>query len=636
MTLTKIYSLAQQYPTLVREVTTPTLPTFLASCLNLITPKSSAKSSAAPATLVEVIFRSFATLLPHHTTLYRPEASRLRLAIRPYLAPSVSDDFTPPSLQQSARRLAVLLHLTAAKNAGGEEWGKAVRGTVKSIHVTADQVFRAVVEDWESTAGYVGEPVDINKEPSGGSDSVDHLPTWTGIYAGVDRLVGLLAMLEEYIEGETFAPVSIPLGGILDVATRMLSIAAPSPSAPSGSARLHPAVDRDEREGLWSAMPQIYIAALKVVNATADLLQENYVPLAPGSLDLLTWIFSSGRSDPSFRQQAYRLTSKIIMLVGNSLDKSQSAKIVPVIRSCCRDLQIAESHVGFGSNSRVLNNAPSASALKGGIGLQHPTTLPLDTSLANTDTELIATASALLPLLVLYVPQRYLDIPLRSLIERTAILARNRDAMVACIMTPFIGKDGRSMTSIMPHATREFSDDIMVELLLRPRMPVVTAAAEKVPSDQTPVPTAEDDEELGFYEEAETERGYDGPQEDASISRDTSIADQELDSAASTSERQGFNNTQRLSFLPQDSNSPFSTEEASSIASPFGASNTIPLSLSVSQHMATPGRTVQPQNDQKTHTDVIMGDEPADSDDESVHLTMDLDTDTDEHESAIE
>jgi pre-rRNA-processing protein RIX1 len=173
-------------------------------------------------------------MLPRHTTIYRPFTSQIRLAIRPFLAPTSSDDlFVSRSLNESSQRLAVLLHQTAPKNAGGEEWGKAVRDLVHSVHRTADHVFRAVVEDWESAAGYSAKAVDVNQLLSGGGKAAEDLPQWTGIHAGVERLTGMLEFLAEYFRSETSTPVAIPLASILDVVTRMLSIAVPPASAES-------------------------------------------------------------------------------------------------------------------------------------------------------------------------------------------------------------------------------------------------------------------------------------------------------------------------------------------------------------------------------------------------------------------
>lgn len=611
------------YQTLVRELTTPTLPTFVTSCLNLITSKSSAKTVDAPPTLLVTIFCSFATLLPHYPTLYRPEVSRIRLAAKPYLVPTLSDGFVPSSLRESARRLVVLTHLTAIKNTGGEEWGKAILDVVKRIHMTADQVFRAVVEDWESTVGYIGEAVDVNQELAGGSNAVDDLPPWTGIYAGVDRILGLLGLLEEYIKGETSTPVSIPVGAIMDVITRMLSIAIPASSEPSGGVRLHPAIDRDERDGLWSGMPHIYIAALQVVDAIADRLQEGFVPLATLALNQLTWIFSSGSGEPSFHVRVYHLVGKILLLIGKCLDKSQIAKLGPIIRSCCGDLQPCDSYsINSGLLPGSIPGEPHPPNPNGGTSLQSRNVLPVDTNRQNTI--IIATASKLLPLFISHLPQKHLDIPLRSLIERTAILTPNKEAMLACIMNPLVGKDGRVISSIMPHVAREFGNDTMVELLLRPHMPLVPSTAEKSSLEETANVASEDENimmgQKTVEEEYET-HGDVGEQEVATL---------EANGQHNSLEIQGFGNP-RSNLSPRGS-SGFSISEANPVT--LGAPPDPPNLLSVSRHADTSKNSSSQSrihsSELKDHGDVIMAEQYLESDDESVHLTMELDTDTDE------
>ena len=617
LTLTKIYCMIYEYQTLVREVTTPTLPTFLASCLNLIAPKSAAKRGDVPLSLTEAIFCALATLLPRYPTLFRPEVSRIRLATRPYLAPTLSDSFAPSSLQDSARRLIVLLHLAAAKNAGGEEWSKAVRNTIQHIHVTADKVFRAVVEDWESAAGYIGEAVDTNMELAGGSSATDDLPPWTGIYAGVDRLTGLLAVLEEHIKGETFAPVSVPLGAIMDITTRMLSVAIPSPRDQSGGLRTHPAIDRDEREGLWGSMPQIHSATLRLIETVADRLQEAFVPLAAGALDQLTWIFPSGKNDITFRCRAYQLTRKILLLIGKSLDRRQTSKLVPIIRLCCKDLMPGAAYsAGSVTPSGSIAKGSSIQSLNGNMSQQTRILLPEGSSIQNR-----SAASELLPLLVSHLPQQHLDIPIRSLMERTAVLTHHSDALLACIMTPFIGKDGRAISSIMPYAAREFANEAIIELLLRPRMPVALGNY----SVREAAAVEPEDDDMDMHQESSEEQ-YESH-------RDTGMqelsAHEETD-LGNSSKKHGFGDALSSTSPSRHSAFSFSATDHPPPNIPHASSSSLSGSRQISTVVdeATHGLTTPAR--QMDHDDMRMDEESPDSSDESVHLTMELDTDSED------
>jgi pre-rRNA-processing protein RIX1 len=620
--------MTHQYPTLIREITTPTLPAFVTSCLNIIS-NSSNKTPDVPSSLVESVFRSFALLLPRHTAIYRPFASQIRVVTKPYVAPTGSyGAFVSSSLKESARHLAIALHQTVAKNAGGEEWSKAVRELVKDTHVTADNVFRAVIEDWESTAGYVGGPIDVNQALCGGGRSPDDLPQWSGIVAGVERLTGLLEMLAEYFRNETSTPVAIPLGSITDVVTRMLSIAMPASDSSSrqGSARLHPAIDRDEKDGLWCGMPQVYVAALQVVVAVAERLQVAFMPLAQGIFDQLVWVFPFGRSHPEFRLVTYVVVAKVLLHIGQSFDNAQVGKLGSIMRSCCKDLQPVDpdSHNGIivedaGKKSHGHNANQNADTF---LQNKH---IAVESGLDEAD--LTVAARSLLPLLLSHIPQQYVHVSLRSLIERTAILSHDKDAMLASILNPFVGKNGKEMASVLPHLTRDYGQDMAVEVLLRPRMPLVPSSGARVLTEDGIQEESEDEDmELDSYNEAT--QGL--------IQHNTSAHTQ------SVSEHPGLAPAAH-STLPESSNvhsghlglglgkpatphvAAFTPDIAEAPEISFGHSSHSALAPKESKTLVS---AVPSRHNTTKEEDVKMDSEDESSDDESVHLTMELDTDS--------
>ncbi|PVH85604.1 hypothetical protein DL98DRAFT_511639 [Cadophora sp. DSE1049] len=605
MTLTKIYSMTQQYQTLVREITTPTLPTFVTSCLNLLS-TSSKKAPGGPTSLEEVVFQSFAVLVPRHAAIFRPFASQIRLAVRPFLAPTSSDGFfTSSSLRDSARRLVVILHQTAAKNTSGEEWGKAVRGLVKDVHMTADHVFRAVVEDWESAAGYVGEAVDVNQELHGGSATGDDLPLWIGIHAGVERMTGRLELLAEYLKVETAAPVAVPLGAIMDMVTRMLSIAIPLPqsSAAKSEARLHPAIDRDERDGLWVGMPQVYVAALQLVDTMSVRLEDGFLPLAQESFDQLAWVFEYGKHSPEFRLIAYVVTAKILFYVGQSFNQAQCDKLAGISQACCQDIQ--EAHPNFigvtvvddvGSKPQGNQNAEAF--------LRSRVTVPTEHHIANP--ALNAAARDLLPMFLSHLPQQYLKLATRSLVDRTSILTHNKDAMLASVLNPMFANNGSTLPSILPHLTREFGHDATVEILLRPRMPLVPSTATRSIVNET-VDEESEDEDMGLNAESTLIQN-----------NDTSTSAPVPQDPFAVASQPGFGSSTDTPQRTLLHHSTFGTNTSPG-AIPSMNGNFMGATASSGVSQAQPD---QP--------DESMAQDDDSSDDESVHLNMELDTDSDE------
>ncbi|CAG8981846.1 hypothetical protein HYALB_00013655 [Hymenoscyphus albidus] len=609
--LTKIYSMTHQYPTLVREITTPTLSAYVDSCLKAISGQD------VPSSLIESVFQSFASLLPHHTTTFRPFTFKLRAATRLYLAPTLSGNvFVPSSLQESARHLVVLIPLTAPKASGkdttGEEWAKAVRELIKTTHVTADSVFRAVVEDWESSTDYIGESVDINRELSGGGDAAEDFPAWTGVTSGVERLVGLVGLLAEYCKAETSTHVCIPLGAILDLVSRILSIAVPSSDGSSGqgNARLHPAIDRDERDGLWCGMPEIYITALDLIQTLAGRLQEGFVPIAQEILDQIVWLFPFAKSTTEFRTIAYAVTSNILVHTGQSFDKTQTGKVFPIIRACCKDLQSyddtakdAKIQEGLitGKKSQFVNqNADSF------LQSKQPTTLS-----SLEDTPLTRSAKSLLPLFLSHLPQQHIDISLRALLERTAILAHQKDAMLASILNPFVGKNGKAMASILPHLTREFPEDDVVEILLRPRMPLVSSGGLKGLSYDAEN-LDEEDEDMGIGAEDEEER-FEVERQIHGETTGHEVVDNQPGLGFTKSQKDPFATGAKNGFSTSRSNTGVAAPSSAMVDHLFEASKKDSVAVS-----------------QAGNEDVAMDGGEESSDDESVHLTMQLDTDSED------
>jgi pre-rRNA-processing protein RIX1 len=613
--LTKIYLMTHQYQTLVREITTPTLPAFVTACLALVSPKSN--KSTVISSLEETIFEALAMLVPRHTSIFRPFASQIRLVARRYIAPTSSDGtFIPLFVKESARRLYVVLHQTAAKNTGAEEWSKAVREFIRETHATADQVFRAVIEDWESNSGYSGPSVDVNQGLSGGGNAAEALPPWSGIFAGTERLIGLLEMLAAYLKEETSAPVALPIGSLMDILNRMLSIAIPSSMSKGASARLHPAIDRDERDALCANLPQVYIAALQLVRSMSERLEGSFLSVAQAVFDQLVWVFPFGKHDQEFCTVAYEITIIVLMRIGQSLSRNQVGKCYDILRSCCKDLEVMDpSLVTDATSPSTKSRTHNADTF-----LRHiPATAQSNSAQGTTLTHY---AQKLLGISLSHIPQHYLDVSMRSMVERTAILSHNKDAMLASVLYPFVGKNGKAMASILPHLTREFGDDATVEILLRPRMPLLPSATRPLLNDAVDAEDMDNDEDML--------PPIDAPEPQDADSEDTNRAmapTMKLDSGVQ----------------PKEAHNAFSSNAPSS--SSFGFGN---LPSSTSNLPAQPPKSIL-RHTQQPSTDVEMSEahheqhkviepkvqnggaeEEESSSDESVHLTMQLDTDSED------
>ncbi|KAI1812145.1 rRNA processing/ribosome biogenesis-domain-containing protein [Poronia punctata] len=470
----KIFSLMHQYPTLVRETVTPNLSAFATACLQILKPPVSSKVGKAPYTLVETIFEAISTLIVLHPTTLRQSAAKFKSEIRPYLVPTISDDIlVPASLQESSRRLAIRLHMTIAKGGDSTEWTNHVQQLVKTAHSTADQVFRAVQENWESTIGHKPQAINIDIEPQGGGGDQDHYPRWAGIQAGGERIIGLLDFIGDYLRYRTRAAVTIPITALTDITSRISSIKPPSPGREKSDAgQMNPAIGREEKDELWAVFPDIQIAVLRLHLALLQRLDKSYIPLAPGTLDQTLRIFQSLYRLPAARTTAFSLINEILQLCGPTLPKFMVEGLSLVIKCCCRDLLAAAGHMqkpktqtSSSSSSSDKTNKKTISQdadayLRGTIKAQD------DIMTVSLDANHLQAANSLLTALFNYLPQQYIPSSLRTQMLRTAILCRNRDAQVASILHPARDRSsGRTPQVILPYLTRQFPRDESVEVL---------------------------------------------------------------------------------------------------------------------------------------------------------------------------
>ncbi|KAG5292921.1 RIX1 superfamily domain-containing protein [Histoplasma ohiense] len=501
ITLTRIFRLTYPYQTLVREITTPSLPTFITSCLNLVSVKprdGQARQLKRINPLLDTVLCVFLELLPHHPTIFRPFSSQIHGLILPIIAPfGVSGSLSRSGIRL-AQRLFITLHQCAPKNTGGEEWLKACRSTISSVHQTSDHLFRGVVEQWESVDATLRRPSrPKNYDHPVGDGHPDALgsPTWQGIYAGTEKLENLLKLLTEFVSMQTSSTVAIPLGSILDLSSRLVSVTSPSSDDASQCViDLNPEVGREERESIWAELPRLHIAVLDLLRTIVERLGLGSIPIAQNCLEQTLWIFEAEHSNIHIRIAVYKVLNTLLPIIGPSIIKPGVTPLASIIRSACQDLLPSSTSNAVGEN-QPLNGKSAAKP--------NPTTSNVDSFLninhnASIDAEhpfpgLKSAAADLLTSLLTFLPAEHTPTYLRTEIDRTAIITKNESIMMASVLNPVPAtSNGFNTPSIMPFLTRGFSELPGVESFLRPRMPVLIGDSQ---SNEWEVATGEDDSE---------------------------------------------------------------------------------------------------------------------------------------------
>ena len=533
ITLTRIFVLTWDYSNLVREITTPALPTLIATCLNNFESKRCSTKE------LQTTLEAFTTLVPRHPTIFRTHESQIRTLLLSILSSSSNTVdgvcHTQPT-KRAARRLLVLLHHCAPKQGSGEKWDETLRSAISAAHSICDHVFRAVVEDWTSTAGV--QPIaNSSALASGevtfeGQDSAG-LNAWTGIFAGADRIVELLSIVTTHIQTATATSVNVPIGLILDLLTRLCSLSVLRASDPTNA---NIQIPKDEREALLTVLPHIHVSSLRLTDTLLDRFGSSTLVFAQSLLDFVVGVHRSEGSDPAIRTATYTTVRAILALTGPSMTKRDIAEIAHVVRGCCNDLFSGDIRSSSALEDKINGVLNKHQATNGDSSLQaskvqstHPTVFD----------EVQTAAAALLPVLFSKLNPADVSRKLRTQMEQTAILTKNKEALVACVMNP-AKKNTALQTSLMPLLAREYPDSMEVEALLRPRMPVLP------PSGKTTWHVHEDDLD-----------GYEGHEDDAlnGAAEDGPILDREL-------VEDGEPTDGLLSALTQNESSNFAGEES--------------------------------------------------------------------------
>ncbi|CAK7230163.1 hypothetical protein SCUCBS95973_007479 [Sporothrix curviconia] len=653
--LTRIYTQLQAYPTLVREIATPTVPTFATACLQLIKPASPGQPPKVPMGVVETVARALSALVPLYPTTLRPFANQIRTAIRAYVAPTASDALVvPPSLRRSARQLLILLHYTAAKNGNSEEWAKLVNGLVRDAHATADQVFRAIRESRDPGAGFAPPaPVSSEGEPAGGGDGVDELPAWIGLASGAQRLNGILETLAQVFRSPTKLPVAVPLGILSGLVSRISVVFAPLSSAQERefTSLINPSIGRDERDELWSVLPGLHAACLGLLTSMVKRLGANTVPVASEMLEDAVRMFAANRHIPRVRSVTYVFVKNILPLIGPSLTRIAVDSLVNVLRSCCQD--ILEAH-GFLQQEKKEDGKPAQSGAKGGAGGSASARGKM--GVANADLFLKAggansngaassngagagaarsktarlgaahlrAAENLLVAILSYVPQEHVKKADRTLLDRTAILSANKGAMVSSVLQPYVDQSGRYFANTIPFLARAYPHDVSMEIL-RSNLRTAPHYFGNIFAATAPGEDDEDDEE-----EADANASGDaGEDEDEPMLDGPETAAAETTGAEAASRTSGFSLPSVFAERSKPAASKSDAINGPEAAATAAAFEPLTLKRKSDEKEDAPSATTKRQDTGKAAAGDDAGEDSGDDSDGSVQLEMVFDAEED-------
>lgn len=434
--------------------------------------------------VLDTVLQVLIKLIPHHPSSVRPFVAQIRSLLAPILAPTPSDVSSdlksnavlqlPSSLSVAlAQRLYAQLPQCAPKNTSNEEYNKYLRAIIHQVHRTADHVFRAIIEDsvLPTKLGTASANTDHYGEVV--SDRVDDdldLPGWSGVEAGCERLRWLLAFLENFIAAESSSAHTLPVGSIVSALERLLSVTAPDPQKSKVEARLNPEIGRDEREGMWLELPHIHISTIAVLSTLITRIDDTSAGVVQGTFEQVLWVYRHEHHSPELRISVYKIVTQMMNIIGPSLNQSTVTAMSPLIRMMCRDLLPTETEenpsnsVTNGSKKQPLKVSNADSYLQAPSG---------SIKVSTVSREVYEPTATLLLTILSKIPSGLLSVPIRSLLDRTAILLNDDKAMLASVLNPESRTTGKQISSILPFYTRSASGSLELEAILRPRMPVL-------------------------------------------------------------------------------------------------------------------------------------------------------------------
>ncbi|KAH9830069.1 rRNA processing/ribosome biogenesis [Teratosphaeria destructans] len=467
ISLTRIFTLTWDHSNLVREITTPALPALIATCL------SNVGNRRCDPKELQMVLEAFGTLVPRHPTIFRTNETQIRSLLGKVLSGTHGDHSTHYSepARRTSQRLLVLLSQCSPKQGAAAKWDETLRTTVTAAHATCDRMMRSVVETWQSTADVrasVPHSVLYHGEVAGDGHESLGLSGWQGIFAGSERLTTLLDLVASHVLNATSGIVPLHLGLIADLLTRTLSVRARSGKHQGSQANNQ--IPKDERDALFSVLPRVHASALHLLCVLLRRFEHASMPILQPILTRVTWIFESEALNSTLRPVVYQTLALVLKVQGPHMSKDDIADIEPIARACCQDLlpsgddmntPIAQTN-GIASKSSTIAN--------GMIGQHAPTPLSRATQLSG----LRKAAQALLPICLSSLNPAQVPSRSRTMLERTAILTQDKEALVAAVLYPAQNKRrAGTQRSLLPLLARQFPDSPEVEALLRPRMPII-------------------------------------------------------------------------------------------------------------------------------------------------------------------
>lgn len=451
LVLTRIFTLSREYPSLVRESTTPSLPQFIKSCVNNLSSPSITDKE------IHAIVACFLRLIPHHPTIFRTFVKDIADLQRSIIAQHGEVALSIETRTVLAR-LSPVLHCCAPKQGALIEQTSAISAILENCHHHTDIVLKLVEHGANS-----GTASATNRRNGASAKSSAAETHFHDVNSSAEMLKANLENLTAYILTDSGAVVNFPITEIQNLVTRLLSVVV---SQRLNLPKFNASVSKDERDACTTVLPRIHVSVLHIVEALFHRFEVETTNLTPSLLQQIQWVFDAENDHADVRTACYLVSALTIRRLGMSMSKRLADLLSPIVKNSCKDVNHSE---------RDANQITLATSLSNGN--KQKSSSSADRELANATitsrTALQKAAAHLVEAFIVSVPRSLISDILRTQLDRTAILTGDGRLMAASVLNPSKRKDGRHAPSLVPFLGRLDNVDAVTEALLRPRAPVI-------------------------------------------------------------------------------------------------------------------------------------------------------------------
>ncbi|KAI5842709.1 rRNA processing/ribosome biogenesis-domain-containing protein, partial [Tricharina praecox] len=446
-TLARVFTkLTLDRPTLTRELVTPHLPAFFGALVVAVTTPRGDDSVTACA------WEALRDSVQAHPVTFRPFVGKTKVAVKALLDGRCVEQ----EMERVVRELVVALHLCGpAPGSGGHqeggrkvnapamEWTALFNAAVARLHSALDVLFEPVLEEYRE-----------GDRQSGGEEAEREIPVLA------DRVGLLLRSVGSFFTVSTGQQPQIPLGSLMNAVSRILSV-----STDPASTEHNPAIEKSQRELLFSLFPAIHAQTFDMVDTVVNRLQSVVIPFVPSLLGHAVALCGKEGYNADLKVSIYNVTSTLLTLAGPALDKESTLYLTPLLQTCCTDLLAPRAA------ARTAPTTAPAHKKQKTNSTTHADSLLSTTPAAPkfTPPGLPTAAGVLLTTALSKLPSQHIRAELRVQLERTAILTGNRAALLAAVLFPRAAAERPGTVPFLVGA----GVDAAAEALVRPRMPVV-------------------------------------------------------------------------------------------------------------------------------------------------------------------